>query len=561
MTTPEDRLRQILQTGAQDLRPAGDGLRRIQQRLADRRSLRSRLAPAVALAGVVAIAGGAAVTVSLTDSGSQNQPNSPARPPAPGPAPTGCSGGLCEEPKPSPSAAASVTTSASGIPLWPFTTDAQAADWRARPGARRWAGDPVQVTQRLLDDYLKLPGRAMSRLDDDTDAALVEVSGGSQPVAQVRLVRVGRDPAGPWSVTGATADNLSVTRPVDGDVVTSPIAVAGRAADPDTSVRVRLMAGQLLGEAFAMAGRELPWTRSLPWTAEDWSVATLVASTFDGKGDLRGVTLTAVRRSEARPPALPAAGTVFVAIEQGHVVSVDALTGERRRQLSYPPPDATDSSPDRGGDDGVVWVRTRRDGCTSSILRAGLVNGPAGVTVEEKPIRRRLPSLSAGGRSLAWVEQPCGGGPSTLVVRGPDAKFSTTATTTKRVDALDVRDDGTALLSVGGRLIELGPGAATVAAGRGLPVPPSCIGAAPAWDGEVAVAVARCRTGWQLLRYGANGTIGSARFIVDVPAPIIGTAIAEGHLLFSLQDNEIARLVGDRLTTVPDASRWGQPDW
>jgi hypothetical protein len=397
--TPEDRLRQILQAEADDLIPVGDGLRRIEQRLADRRSLRSRLVPALAIAGVVAIAGAAAITVSVTDDGSLKQP--PAHHTTPAPVPTGCAGGLCEEPKPSPSLSTTgVTTSASGIPLWPVTTDAQAADWERGSNTPRWESDPVQVTQHLMDDYLKLPGQAVL-FDNSGDVAVVTVSAGGRTVSTVRLVRVGRDPDGPWSVTGAASLVLAVTQPNDGDEVSSPISTAGTVNDVDQSVHLRLMSDRVLGEAFQPAGRDQPWTHALQWTGADWSVAALVANTFNGKGDLSAVSITAVRRANADAVGLPPPGTTFVAIEDGHVVLADALSGATLRQISYPPNYAVDASPDEGGSDGVVWVRTVR-GCLSSILRAGLAHGPAGVTVDPKPVRMLVPSLSHGGRSLGW---------------------------------------------------------------------------------------------------------------------------------------------------------------
>jgi hypothetical protein len=559
VSTPEDRLRQVLLAEAEELRPAGDGLQRIQARLADRRSLRSKLLPAVAIAGVVAVAGAAAITVSLTDDGSLKQP--PAHQGTPKPIPTGCAGGLCEEPIPSPSlSTTAVTTSASGIPVWPFTTDAQAADWEARPGPRAWASDPVQVTQHLLDDYLALPGQAMKRADDNADVALVDVSAGGRTVSQVRLVHVGRDPNGPWSVVSASAVSLAITQPSDGDEVSSPINIAGTAADPDTSVHLRLMADRMLGEGYAMAGRDIPWTHSLPWTGAGWTVAALVANTFNGKGDLHAITITALRRSGATPPDVPAAGTVFVSVDQEHVVSVDALTGKQLRQLSYPLTGVVDTNPDRGGEDGVVWVRIQPDSCTSSIIRVGLVRGPAGVTVDAKPIARKLPSLSAGGRSLGWVEQPCGGGVNTVIVRGPDAKFSTTATSNVQIRDLDVRDDGSAVVWTESGVTIVPPGAPTVASGHPLRSA-GCTLAGPAWDNAEVVAWRLCGASWTLGRWTATGTFVSASADVPDMSLPLHTAVIDGLVLVSLDNYRIPRFADGRLVDTPNALRWKQADW
>jgi hypothetical protein len=546
VTSPEDRLRQVLLAEAEELLPTGDGLQRIQARLADRRSLRSKLLPAVAIAGVVAVAGAAAITVSLTDDGSLKQPQRPA---------TG------NTPSPSPSLSTSaVTTSASGTPVWPFTTDAQAADWGARPGARTWASDPVQVTQHLLADYLALPGQAMKHADDNADVALVDVSAGGRTVSQVRLVHVGRDPNGPWSVVSANAVSLAITQPSDGDEVSSPINIAGTAADPDTSVHLRLMADRMLGEGYAMAGRDIPWTHSLPWAGTGWTVAALVGNTFNGKGDLHAITITAVRRASS--PGGPPSGSTFVAIDDTHrVVNVDAVTGKQLRQVSFPPAGTTDSDPDRGGGD-VVWARTKPDGCSSALIRASAIGTAVSTPVAFAPVRRRLPALSEGGRSLAWVERPCGGGPSTVVVHGPDAKFSTTATSTAPIEQLDVRDDGWAVVQAGGRVVMMPPGTADVSRVPALTPKNGCVILAPAWDGARVLAWQGCPGNqWSLGHWSVR--TGSATFgpvISGLPEPR-HAAVAAGDVLVWLTDGRIIRLSGDQLVTIPNATRWDQPDW
>jgi hypothetical protein len=552
VTSPEDRLRQILLAEAEDIVPAGDGLQRIEQRLADRHSLRSKLIPAVAIAGVVGIAAAAAITVSLTDQDSLKQRTPPAHGGGtPSPAPTTV---------PTPTAPTTgVTTSASGTPVWPFTTDTQAADWKS---SRPWAGDPVQVTQHLLDDYLKLPGHATTRVNDDAAAAIVEVSIGTRPVAQVRLVRVGRDTDRPWSVTGATSDNLSVTKPADGADVSSPIAISGRASDPDTSVHLRLMTERVLGEGYAMAGRELPWTHTLPWTGTDWSVAALVANTFSGKGDLSAITITAVRRAGAAtvaPP--PSPGTTFVAVDKGHVVTVDALTGKQLRQVSFLT-GVVDSEPDRGGADGVVWVRTPAEGCRSSLIRVDRVGAPASVPVAEKAVRRTLPALSEGGRSLAWVERPCSGGVSTVAVRGPDGKAVTNAISTSPVEELDVRDDGWAVVQAGGHLRVLPPGTDDVSRVPFFTSRRDCVLVAPAWDGDAVLAWQGCPGNtWSLDRWSVTtGTATQGPAMSGLPEPR-HTAVAAGQVLVWLTGGRVTRVSGQQLIDVPNATRWEQPDW
>jgi hypothetical protein len=556
--TPEDRLRQVLLAEAEDLIPVGDGLQRIQQRLADRRSLRSKLVPAMAIAGVIAVAGAAAITLSLGQEDSLKQreiPGNGATPQPSTPSPT---------PTPTPTQSTTgVSTSGNGIPVWPFTTDLQAADWAANKSSRPWASDPVAVTQHLMDDYLQLPGRAVQRTDNDPGIAIVPVIAGGRTISQVRLERVGGDAPddpGPWSVTGATSASITVTQPHDGDDVRSPISVTGTASDPDTSVHLRLMADRLLGEGYAMAGREIPWTHSLSWTGAEWSVAALVANTFNGKGDLSAVTITAVRRGTATAAGPALAGSSFLAIYKGHVVVVDAGNGAQLRQLSYPPSGAIDSTPDRGGEDAVVWVRTQADGCTSSIIRASLGREPAGVTVDQRRVARTLPALSADGRTLAWVERPCGGGQRSLIVRDADAKVTTTALSTEPILDLDVRDDGWAVVSVPGRSLLVPPGATLVDNATPLEAAPGCVVTAPAWDATVVVAWQGCEGSWRQGRWDTDGAGTRTAEMPQVSDPL-HTAVDDGQLLVSVRDGRILRITDAVVSDVPNAQRWTQPDW
>jgi len=270
------RLREVTK-GAACLSQSVVNLSRSRLRLAARRARRARL---LAVASAIAVAGAAALTVSFTGGGGLTTAR-PSHEASPSPDPNG------------------VTTSSDGTPVWPFTSDAEAAAWTANPGTRPWAADPVQLTQHLLDDYLSVPGRAMRRVGDGVDLAVVEVSAGDRPVSQVRLVRVGRTSSGPWSVIGATSDDLTIAQPLPGEPVTSPMRTTGRVSGVDQSVHLQLRAATLLAEAYAPAGNELPWTQNLTWTSESWSVAALAASTFDGRGDLSAVTITAVRRGGA----------------------------------------------------------------------------------------------------------------------------------------------------------------------------------------------------------------------------------------------------------------------
>jgi hypothetical protein len=413
--------------------------------------------------------------------------------------------------------------------------------------------------QHLLDDYLTLPGKATTRIPDKGSDAVVEVSAGSRLVSRVHLVKVGGAGLGPWSVTHADSDNLSVSSPADGDDVTSPMTVTGRVPGVDESVHLRLMTDAVLAEGFAPAGHDLPWTHLLRWPTTDWSVAALVGSTFNGKGDLAAVTITAVRRAVGRSAGPRAAGSTLVAVDGGHVISVDAVTGQTLGQVSYPN-GLTDSSPDRGGVDEVVWVRRKADGCSSAIVRAG-GQGTAGFAVAFTPRAIRLPSLSSDGTRLGWVDEACDASQNLVIVRGPDGRDVTTAVSDGKVGELDVRNDGAALVQDAGEIRVLLPGAAAVTDGVRLVSGKGCTLTAPAWDDQVAIAWEHCGDGWSLARWTAAGTFAGRGDPVQGVSNVAHTAVDAGQVLVVLSNGGVARLSDGRLTTVPQQKPLSDVDW
>ena len=253
-------------------------------------------------------------------------------------------------------------------------------------------------------------------------------------------------------------------------------------------------------------------------------------------------------------------GAALVAVVAGRVVLADAATGTTIQQLSEPAGGDVDSDPTRGATDGVVWVRTRADGCTSSLLRTGLAHGASGVTVDAKPLRRRLPALSDGGRTLGWVEADCAAGaPETVVVRGPDARFLTVATTSEPVTALDVRDDGAALVGLADRSYLLRPGTTTLAAAVPLQPAIGCAVVAPAWAGNAVTAWQRCAEGSHLTRFDGRGV--AAAPMARASAEVQRMAVAGGFVLVVQEDGTPARVVGRALVPVPRGADLASASW
>lgn len=549
MTEPrhEEALRRLLHETAEEVAPRGDGLALIRSRLEARRRSWRLWAPAAALAGALSLAAVGAYGAQLARP-ERLDPRPPATG-APVPSPSGCTG-LCTEPSPSPSLpAGGPRTSAPGTPIWPYTEEPGAA-----ADAPASLHDPQQVAQQFVDDFLGLRGAQAAEATADSGAALVRLLAGEREVGVVRLVQVGAD--GPWSVTGATARGLSVDRPADGAGVRDPLRVTGGVAGVDVSVRVRLLTTSAAGlapvrlaEAFAPAGAEQPWSADLAWSSDAWDVGAVVASTLDGNGALLSLAVTAVRRDDGGRPDAPPAGSTLVAVEDGHVVLLDAGSGQRLRQLSYPPAGVVDTDPARGGRDAVVFVRTRLASCETEVVRVGIARGPAGITVHRAALRRATPSVSRDGRWIAWSEAACDGSDPAVVVRGPDAQERRAAGL--RPLELEVDDTGRVLVVLEDRTLVATPGASSLGPAVELRPAAGCRITSAALTDEEVLGFEECSGRVSAVRYDEEGARSAVTGVLDGLEPVRRTSVVEGLvLLWSGDAGPVQELRGKQLRTI-----------
>lgn len=280
MSTPEERLAALLRQEADTLLPTGDGLSKIQQRVAARRKARWFVIPSAALATA------AAVTAFVVLGGS-GAPQTTLLPPAsPGP-----SAPPSTQPSPEPTAVptspAPVVDATPFVPaIWPFASQAQLDSWVADPSAMPWATSGLDVAKHFVSDYLKITDLTLSQPCVSCDVVELRNSD-RQLVGTVTLVREDEDGKRAYSVAGVThGEGFAVTSPEDGEKVASPVQVRGTITGVDEQIAITLLSqkGTELGSAGAPAGSGAPWSAQLTWTSSDWYTGALVLRTYDGRG-------------------------------------------------------------------------------------------------------------------------------------------------------------------------------------------------------------------------------------------------------------------------------------
>ncbi|GAC1325770.1 MAG: hypothetical protein NVSMB13_09500 [Mycobacteriales bacterium] len=298
----EQALRDALRAEADRVLPAGDGLMRIQDRVA-RRSRRLRLLrpAAAALAVLVVVAGGVVSLSLLGHDGGVSEIRTVERPtaspsPSQEPAPTAIESspaGVAPAAGPLP-----VPTGAGALPnlptCWPYTsrTDARAG---LTPGPE--TSNPRTVALRFVQVFLQHPEvdtvTAVGPKESGLAVTLgrrVGESGRTVEVTTVYLVRVATGENAPYVVVSATSPLLSITAPTPGAPIRSPLPVSGRITGVDESIHVELRVLSRpapVGSAFTGGGGEnSPWAQSVSFPALADKGATVVAwtaSAADGK--------------------------------------------------------------------------------------------------------------------------------------------------------------------------------------------------------------------------------------------------------------------------------------
>jgi hypothetical protein len=193
--------------------------------------------------------------------------------------------------------------------LFPFASDAEAAQWRAsyRSGGHDpWHVDAGQTALAFVS-YLGLAG--VDRVVSDTvDASGAHVAVGflnpnGSPLtsAVVHLIRVGTGNDAPWEVVGTDdGPDFTITGPAYGSHVSSALVAQGTITGVDENIRVTVWPVTGTGPAgttccLAAGGQRSPWHESVSFSAPPGATLIVVASTGGHLQTVERFVVTGVR--------------------------------------------------------------------------------------------------------------------------------------------------------------------------------------------------------------------------------------------------------------------------
>lgn len=429
MTTfdPESRLRDALRREAESVTPAGDGLAKIQARIATRRARARWLRPAIAVGAAAVVAGAAVGIAALTgnDHGKQSIDVATAPPTSASVAPT----------TPAPSLAFP-----DGV-VWPFGSAAEAKTWQeqyAANGAQPWHLDAVETATSFVNGYL-----GMTQLDRVTAKQVgndtADVSLGRQLPSEshalmtattVHLVRWGTGKDAPWLVTGASEQYLKVQAPPAGDLVTSPVTVTGPGFGVDEMLTVTLRslhAPAALGQGHTGFGNGGPWSVSVRFSTAPDATGALVAWTASAiDGAPARVAVVPVRFSG--PAGATTYPSTFAGIKDSRVAVFSSRDGAALRWLTAPQPGGGASDPQVTADGKWVYYLQGTGTCANALMRVPYAGGTPERVVALKGAVVSGYGVALGGQRLAYVSQSCGSGGWKLVARDTAAGRTNTLT-------------------------------------------------------------------------------------------------------------------------------------
>ncbi|HET7530591.1 MAG TPA: Gmad2 immunoglobulin-like domain-containing protein [Mycobacteriales bacterium] len=424
----EALLRDSMHDQADSVLPAGDGLSRIQQRVAVRRARLRWLRPAAALgsAAVLAVIGVGAYAA-VNGNGGTDRVETPPLTQTPGsPSPSVTS-------SPSPTTAPAAVTGFPKRAIFPFVNAAEERSWeqQADGGHMPWVADPKGVATFWVANYLQLPSidtfvRQTSFTSSRVDVVLGrnQSDAGSQrqvEVTTVHLVKYGKA----WIVVGASDGSglLRISSPKAGATVSSPVEASGPGGGVHRAATVEVRDAATptkYGEGQAGSfGSNVGWSTSVSFSTPSRSVGVLVViEKSDADGLPLRVTAEQVRFGTSSVSAGPA---YFYGIKNGRVTKFAARNGAAIDYLTDPQPGGGASDPQLVGSD-VYFLRANGP-CSVALHNVSTLpsdNTQPEVAVASPDDGYAITGFATDGTAVSFFEQACDSS------RSPQAKLVST---------------------------------------------------------------------------------------------------------------------------------------
>lgn len=421
MNTPNDDrhgdvLARLLHEEADRIVPAGDGLTRIRERVARRRSHSRWLIPS---ASVVTAAALAAAVFGVYNGLSGN--GHPARLAQSGPSGTSSVTG---NPTTAPATTTPVDRGGPVTPVWPFSTQDQVNAWIAsyRTGGHSpWHLDPRYTATAFIDalGVAKQPVTVVGTSQAGANTLQVRLaltttqSGQPHEFGTVTVTRWGTDKNAPWEVTGVTTAGATIDSPSAGATISSPLAMhytLNGGAEDDVLASVWDAGGQL-GSTHTVTGGGTHQI-SVPFGSPSAAVGFVVMAdvqTGSGIWVLSRLAVTPVRFNTTSfvdtkyPP-------YFVAVRDGRLAVFYSKLGGFDRWLTPRQPGGPVSAPQLSADGKWVYFLQATGPSAQDLRRVSINGGPAQTVVDNS--KGDVMTFAIGGdhsQYLAYATRGSGG--------------------------------------------------------------------------------------------------------------------------------------------------------
>lgn len=446
----ERLLERLLQSEADTVQPAGDGLMRIQEKISARRSRLAWVRPVLAGAGVAAAGAIAFAGVTLLGGEGGNGNNFATQ----GPSLTQDT----ESPEPTPPA---VLEHPAGI--YPFVSQAEVDLWKAEAGEDHPARYPDSLALDFMEQFADSGDYAVGEGTDELEDGTITVPITTQmPNGETRVVTVvhvrkwadGDDE--PYVVVQATNEDFGFTAPSAWDEVASPIEPSGPAhSSAQALVRIWALApgtdpASLNEQQTAAVPGSEQWQLEAPLHYEtDAAYGLLIINTPGGDEFLAGFAAVPVlfEGNAVETPddggvtdgtddpdtesptvdGLPGSMTVHIGVHDGRIAQFATSDGRVLQYLTGPEPGGGAANPFVTADRQWVYFEQGAGTCANQIRRVPLLGGEVEIVAESSDVIPTLPAATTDGR-LAWVEADCSSGAQALVWDDGNGRWAGEAT-------------------------------------------------------------------------------------------------------------------------------------